>query len=59
MAQTKYQRAYGIRRTLANNLERMAQALRDNDLELYDILSERTRRWAARRIVDQHEGSRA
>lgn len=59
MAQTKYQREYGIRRTLANNLERMAQALRDNDLELYDILGERTRRWAARKIVRQYDRSEA
>lgn len=58
MPQTKYQRAYGIRRTWANNLERQAKALRENDLELYTILDERSKRWA-RKIVDQHYGANA
>jgi len=57
MPQTKYQRAYGIRRTWADNLERMAQALRDNDIELYSILDQRLTRWASR-IVDQHDRAR-
>ena len=31
MAQTKWQKAYGIRRTWANKLERQAQAIREGD----------------------------
>ena len=48
--QTRWQYNYGIRRTLANKMERQAQAVRAGDWERYRQLDDETQRWADRKI---------
>lgn len=48
--QTKYQKAYGIRRTLADKLERQARAIRAGDFDRFQKLVDQEDRWAERKI---------
>lgn len=52
MPQTKWQYEYGVRRTLANKTERIAQAIRVGDWDRYRKLDDQTQAWAERKIKE-------
>ena len=37
MTQTKAQNSFGVRRTLANQFDHIALALRDNDMDMFEV----------------------
>lgn len=45
MAQTKWQKAYGVRRTWANKLERQARAIREGDWDTARRVEIQTTMW--------------
>lgn len=50
MAQTKWQKVYGIRRTLANKLERQARLIREGRLDQYVVEYDKTESWAREKM---------
>ena len=50
--QTRWQYNYGVRRTLANKMERQARAIRVGDWEKYRRLEAETTMWAERKISE-------